>query len=193
MKPEIMTASGEYFDFLNPDPDSFTIEDIAYALSNICRYGGHCKPYYSVAQHCVYVSLEVPEEFALHALLHDAHEAFVGDIPSPLKRLLPDFRKIEKIAEEVVLRKFNVHDSEESHRIVKEADLVALRTEREVLLPPGEEGDAWWWVVEEGIRVSTQKIEPIPPKEAFEQFMYRFDEILSEHWYEKMMEEMQCS
>ena len=192
MKPEIMTTSGSYFDFLDPDPDSFTIEDIAYALSNTCRYGGHCKPFYSVAQHCVYVSREVPEEFALHALLHDAHEAFVGDIPSPLKRLLPDFRKIEDIAEEVVLRKFNVHDSTESHRVVKAADLVALRTEREVLLPPGEEGDAWWWVVTDGIEVSDQKIEPVSPNKAYLQFLKRFEEIMEEMWYEEAVELQSC-
>lgn len=178
MKPEIMTASGNYFNFEDPDPDSFSIEDIAYALSNTCRYGGHCKPFYSVAQHCVYVSHHVPAGFALHALLHDAQEAFVGDIPSPLKRMLPEFKIIEKRCEEAVMRKFNVHDSIESYTRVKEADLIALRSEREVLLPKGEEGDAWWWVVEEGIEISDQPIVPLFPDEAEALFLERFEEIM---------------
>lgn len=183
MKPEIMTASGQYYDFLNPDPDTFEIEDIAYALSNTCRYGGHCKPYYSVAQHCVYVSQLVPAEFALHGLLHDGSEAFVGDLPSPLKRLVGDeYKKLEKLAEDVIFEKFNVVNTPESHRIVKEADLIALRTERDVLLPEGSEGDAWWWVVEEGIEVSSLPIQPVSAEAAYSMFLNRFHELL---WREK--------
>lgn len=174
MEPEIMTTSGGYFNFENPDPDSFTIHDIAYALGNTCRYGGHCRPFYSVAQHSVYVSKLVPAEYALFGLLHDAQEAFVGDMPSPLKRMLPEFKAIEDKAEAVILDKYGVVVTPESKRIVKEADLIALRTEREVLLPEGEEGDAWWWVVEAGIPVSTHPIEPVSAEQATAEFIARF-------------------
>lgn len=178
MKPEIMTTSGIYFDFENPTPYSITLHDIAYALSNTCRYGGHCNPFYSVAEHSVYVSKLVPEEYALHGLLHDAQEAYVGDIPSPLKRMLPEFKEIENRCEEAVLEKFNVEVTHESKKVVKMADLIALRSEREVLLPAGEEGDAWWWVVEEGIPISDRPIVPVGRTAAYNAFLSRFYEIM---------------
>ncbi len=177
-----MTTSGNYFNFENPDPDSFTIDDIAYALSNICRYGGHCKPFYSVAQHSVYVSKIVQPVYALHGLLHDAQEAFVGDIPSPLKRMLPEYHVIEKRAEEVIAEKFNITWDKDNKKFVKHADLIALRTERELLLPKGTEGDAWWWVIEQGIELSDEPIVPLYSDEAEESFMERFIELTEEDY-----------
>lgn len=91
----INTFSGIEFDLLNPNPNDIDIEDIAHELSMLCRFNGHCKEFYSVAEHSVYVSYEIDEEFALIGLLHDAAEAYLGDVPTPLKKLLPEFKRAD--------------------------------------------------------------------------------------------------
>lgn len=91
----ITTYSGLNFDYLKPVASSICDKDIIQGLSNDCRFAGQLPVFYSVAQHCWLMSQIVPEEFALEALLHDASEAYCRDIPSPLKRLLPDYKVIE--------------------------------------------------------------------------------------------------
>lgn len=91
--PYIVTYTGWEVDLANPKPDDVHIVDIATALSRICRYTGHLDYHYSVAQHSVYVSEMTG---TLEGLMHDAHEAYVGDVSSPLKKLLPDYAKIEE-------------------------------------------------------------------------------------------------
>lgn len=105
----IRTSSGIYFDFVNPTVDMIKIEDIAHALSQQCRFGGHLPVFYSVAQHCYNCSEGVGyEKYALEALLHDASEAYLLDIPKPLKNLLPDYQKIEKKIELLIAEKFKL-------------------------------------------------------------------------------------
>lgn len=90
----ILTFSGERFYPFSPAPEEVKTKDIAHALANICRFNGHTRGFYSVAAHSVHVSRLVPPEFALEALLHDAAEAYVGDMVRPLKRGLPAFEEV---------------------------------------------------------------------------------------------------
>lgn len=91
----IRTYTGIAFNLKNPTKEMFEVRDIAWALSHLCRFTGHCSRFYSVAEHSIYVSRLLPMEFKLWGLLHDATEAYIGDCSSPLKAYLKDFREIE--------------------------------------------------------------------------------------------------
>lgn len=168
--PTILLASGNYFDFLAPEQSAFTIEDIAHGLSNVCRFSGHCRRFYSVAQHSVIVSRIVPPEDAYAGLMHDAAEAFVGDVAKPLKDLLPDYRKIEKAVEAVVLARFDV--PQPMPPSVKEADIVMLATEQRELM---ENRDAWNHT--QGREPLDIDILPLTPAMAKAAFLARFAEL----------------
>lgn len=88
MSHYITTQSGKKIDFANPDPNQIVIEDIAGALSKLCRFNGQINEFYSVAQHSMYVANMVPDHMKLDALLHDAPEAYLCDVPTPLKLAL---------------------------------------------------------------------------------------------------------
>jgi 5'-deoxynucleotidase YfbR-like HD superfamily hydrolase len=114
----ITTYTGKQFSYTNLSPDNVDIEDIAHALSHISRFCGHLNHHYSVAQHCVILSEMVKKGYELEALLHDATEAYLSDIPSPAKILLPDFNALEdKIWKEAISVKFNLANyiSQEVH------------------------------------------------------------------------------
>lgn len=128
----ILTEGGRTFNFLLPNND-IRIADIAGALSKMCRFTGHCRRFYSVATHCVLVSYLVPADLALEALLHDAHEAYIGDVSTPLKSLLPDYRFVEERVEAEVRAFFGVPI--DLNPIVKDADRRACTIERSLLLP----------------------------------------------------------
>jgi 5'-deoxynucleotidase YfbR-like HD superfamily hydrolase len=168
----IQTMSGKHFDYLNAQTDDVDIEDIATALSNICRFAGHLPEFYSVAQHSVLCSQIVPQEYAFEALMHDAAEAYCQDIPAPLKRLLPDYRRIETLVDDLIRSKFGLplHQSD----LVKYADLTMLATERRDL----EIDDGTPWLILEGIPASDLiQVVPLRPGQAYGLFMNRFNEL----------------
>lgn len=173
MRPDILLKSGNYFDFETPETSTFTIEDIAQGLSNTCRFGGQCFGFYSVAQHCVLASQHVAPEYRYDALMHDAAEAFVGDIPSPLKQLLPDYKVIEKRVEKAVFERFGV--SNPMPKAVKHIDLVLLSTEQRDLMAPHY--DKWGCI--EGIEPLKQTIRPWTAQESYEEFLKRYDILTS--------------
>ena len=170
--PNILTAYGEYFDFFELEKNKFDIYTIAHALSNICRFTGHSKTFYSVAQHSVLVSCLVPNEFALHGLLHDAAEAFIGDVSSPLKKLLPDYKAIEMRIEADIFSRFDLPTTIPPE--VKRADLIALRTEQRDLMHINSGS----WPSLDGIEPHAATIFPLPPNSANALFLKRFWELL---------------
>lgn len=133
MKTEILTYSGGFYNFAEPSLSVYTIEDVAQALSMTCRFGGHTRKFYSVCQHAVMVSYLVAEENAREGLHHDDVEAFLTDIPSPLKQLLPDYKNYEHKAEEDHARRFNLRFPYPAD--VKRADLIMLASEMKSLMP----------------------------------------------------------
>lgn len=102
----IRTYSGLEINVFNPTPEMICIEDIAHALSNICRFGGHVNEFYSVAQHSIHVFELAEEEDKLLALLHDASEAYLYDMPTPIKKELPEYKKAEHKLMLVIAEKF---------------------------------------------------------------------------------------
>lgn len=94
------TYSGKLLDFANPKPESIDIIDIAHSLANQCRFSGHIQSFYSVAEHSCKVAEMVPQKYKLAALLHDAAEAYITDIPRPLKYFLAG--KIVKLENKIL-------------------------------------------------------------------------------------------
>lgn len=127
----LQTYTGVAYWPLDPRADEVRIEDIAHALSQLCRYTGHCKRFYSVAEHSIHVSRLVPPEHALTGLLHDATEAYINDLNRPLKYQLPQYRQVEDINWLVMAEKFGL--PVEMPPCVKQADGAMLWAERRAL------------------------------------------------------------
>lgn len=132
----IQTFTGRKFFPLAPDINQICIEDIAHALSNLCRYTGHTKHFYSVAEHSLLVSHQVPRRHALAGLLHDATEAYLIDLAKPVKRLaeMKPYRDAEDRLARVIAERFGLDTVEPPE--VKEADLRLLATEAPQLMAP---------------------------------------------------------
>lgn len=126
------THGGLMLDVLNPKPEGISIEAIAHGLAHICRFGGHTIRHYSVAEHSVWVSQLVPPEFALQGLMHDATEAYLCDLPSPIKKLWPEYYVMEAKLHAVIAEKFGF--SPEMPDEVKTADARICITEKIALI-----------------------------------------------------------
>jgi hypothetical protein len=161
----------------DPDPEQIDIGDIARALANQCRFGGHCRSFYSVGQHCVIVSelLEgegaSPDE-ALAALMHDAAEAYLGDLPHPIKHrseLGRAFREAEEPLERAIGERFSIASSPAA---IKRLDRALLATERRAF-----SSERWRWPELEGVEPLEIVLEPWSPDAAAEAFLRRFQEL----------------
>lgn len=170
--PTIFTWSEFYFDYSKPFENRINIEDIAAGLSNTCRFAGQCHWFYSVAEHSVLVSHVVPDEYAMIGLLHDAAEGYVGDVPAPLKQLLPDFRRIEDSLQQAIWRNFDIIPSEEAMEAVHEADLAMLKLEQKEVM-----GNKDRWYRLDKVKPADTSVSFWSPHEAREEFLARFKEL----------------
>lgn len=174
----IQTYSGLYFDLAEPKSDTIRLEDVAHALAHLCRYTGHCSEFYSVAQHCVIVSRYVPRELALAGLLHDAAEAYIGDVARPLKDLMKsmggDYKAIEHRVEAVVEEAFGLPEGILDAPEVKNIDTRALLSEKRDLMSDEPHS---WRVWTEGYEPLPTRIYPVLPKTAKQMFLRRYEEL----------------
>jgi 5'-deoxynucleotidase YfbR-like HD superfamily hydrolase len=167
----ISTFLGNRFYPQNPRVEDIDIEDIAHGLAYTCRFNGQTTAFYSVAQHSLMVADLVPNELKLDALMHDAAEAYLGDVVKPLKALLPEYRAIEEHVNNIIAKAFNLGDC--CHPAIKRADLIALATEKRDLMPYSVEP----WTYLTGIEEMPMLVDPLSPQEAKLAFMNRYTEL----------------
>ncbi len=166
----LLTHRGKHLDLVDPQPDMIDPFDIVKGLSREARFAGQTSHFYSVAQHCVLASKIVPPAFALEALLHDASEAYIKDIPRPLKQLLPEYRAIEQKLMAAIRHRFGL-PAEQSDEVT-EADIIMLSTERRDLMPD----DATEWPILQGVRPLDLRINPAHNNRAEAMFLQRMME-----------------
>lgn len=166
----IQTYTGVAFYPLDPKLDDINILDIAHALSNMCRFTGHTKQFYSVAEHSIRVMDILPNDLKLWGLLHDASEAYLVDLPRPLKRhssLGSIYRSIEDNLMKSICEKFSL--SPQMPKEVSIADNILLATEKRDLLGPSP---IPWGQNNEPL---TSIIHPIPNEVVERHFLHNFD------------------
>ena len=188
----MQTFTGRLVDVEHPSPDAVDIQDVAHALSMICRFGGHCRDFYSVAEHSVLVERSAPpanpewdeaadaETNDLHyrkgrlaLLLHDAAEAYVGDLITPLKGLLAGAEQLEADWLEAIEQKFDLGTRlSRPSLFVKQSDLAVLAAEVVALLHPVQ--PTWWGVVERPRQKQNICINCWPPGMARRKFLDHF-------------------
>ena len=163
----IQTYSGNQFFPLDARADEIYIQDIAHVLSMLCRFGGHCERFYSVAEHSCHMSDRAPQKYKLEALLHDATEAYLVDVPRPIKRELPDYKEIELGLVRVISERFNLPEVMSTE--VKMLDNLILFDEMDqnMKTPPKE------WVGATTMRLDVQ-LQYWSPETSKQEFMQRF-------------------
>ncbi len=172
----IQSYTGKRLWPLRPRVEDVDIEDIAHALANKCRFTGHCRDFYSVAQHSVMVSEFVDRSLAMAGLLHDSSEYMLPDVATPVKHQLRGFKEIEEAVLDAVFKKFGlmaVRNDETMMASIKEADLRVLAIEARDLMP-NQPGD--WCLPFEAdpyIEITTWS-----PQESKKRFISRYEQIL---------------
>jgi uncharacterized protein len=187
MKYWIETYTGKVFDYENIKENKVDIRDIAHALSNMCRFNGHCSQFYSVAEHSILVSEEIERvyndtELSLKALLHDATETYMPDVPRPLKTLWStkmDLRVFEDTIEDCILENFNLKLTQEDKIKIKIYDSAMLRAERNKFFEKKV-----LWNFPEGIPEINPLIKGYDPYWSENLFMIRFKKLMKK--YEKI-------
>jgi len=163
----IETFTGRQFHFNDPTPDQIDLMDIAHALSLLCRYNGHTKRFYSVAEHSVLISRWLRanghEALALTGLMHDAAEAYIGDMPRPIKVTLPAFKTMETAIDTAVATKFELFYPFPD--IIKECDSRILVDERAQVM--NSSPHEWGTDQLEGLGVAVHGLGPDSARDLF--------------------------
>jgi 5'-deoxynucleotidase YfbR-like HD superfamily hydrolase len=173
----MMTFTQRQFWPLDPRVEDVDVRDIAHALAHQCRYNGHSACFYSVAEHSVLLAdrFSADRYMARYALLHDAAEAYLGDIIRPLKPFLPGFAEVEQKVERVIFDRFGLVDALPLE--VKLADTRILMDERNALFDP-EEAERLGWRTGQALGVTLLLL---GPDEAEAMFLDRFGALFPEH------------
>ena len=171
----MQTYTGIRFYPMEPSSDDVYIEDIAHALSLMCRFGGHCREFYSVAQHSVLVSIHC--EHKLHGLLHDAEEAYLTDMIRPVKRSLKAlgvdvFEKAAFTLSQVIAYRFGLALTREAEEDVKKWDNIMLSTEARDIMTPMADGSQW--TSADLFDKLNYKIVPVCPADAERMFLNQY-------------------
>ena len=173
----IRLRSGLYLDLANPKPDQFKFSDIAGGLSKICRFGGQCEYFYSVAEHSYHCAMQanadglsVESQRAL--LLHDAAEAFIGDIVKPLRIMLPDYAAVESRMEDCIAFGFGIQVDAQKD-VVRKIDREMLIAERRAMF--SADNVTWTW--ENDVRKIRVEFKKWTPGEAEVMFVFLAREI----------------
>lgn len=169
--------SGTRFNYNRPEESNVTVEDLAGALSNICRFSGHLPQFYSVAQHLVNTSKIVPADVAFDALMHDTAEAFTNDLPTPLKWALPIFKELEIKIESAMADKFGFQYPYPS--AVKEADTIMLLLEKKYVKLDNLEWPGYTGIEYEHMADKVD-LKGWQPCRAKREFLERFEELYNE-------------
>lgn len=173
----VETVSGKKVYFMHATQEQIDIKDIAHSLANQCRFNGHCQGYYSVAEHSVNVAMQLPDELKLTGLLHDAAEAYLSDIPTPVKQFLPDFYKIEHDLEDVIAKKFGLVYPFPPE--IKQSDLAALSTEAFYMIP--SQGNDWTVWGDDRPQINNKyKPQCLPPVYAYNVFLAYYYKLVPE-------------
>lgn len=175
MKAFVQTYTGKPFYPLEPKAEDICLEDIAHALSLLCRFGGHVRRFYSVAEHCVLMSYAVDPENAKWALLHDATEAYVGDVVWPLKEELPEYKLAENEIMSLICDKYGL--PREQPQQVKEYDRRIVIDERDALMATTQSP----WPALEGYRPLGVEVRGVSPWQAEAMYTTRFIQLFNEN------------
>jgi len=166
------TYIGKRLHYLDPQLEEIDILDIAHGLSLTCRFGGQCKEFFSVAQHSIWVARLVPPRHRFRGLLHDSREAYLTDMPRPIKYDMPGYREIEKGLLTVIFNKFVIY-GEDGFDEVKRADDVMLATEARDNMQTTYQ----WAELPHPLPI---KLVAMPSKIAEQVFLKRFEEYVNE-------------
>ena len=166
----MQTFTGRAFWPMDPRPEDVCIEDIAHALSMQCRYAGHCRVFFPVAQHSLLVARHLPPELRLWGLLHDSPEAYLVDVPRPVKPFLRGYREAEDRVMDAIVQAFGLRP-ERMPDEVKRVDTAILADEARQLMAPSPMP---WHLPEPPLGI---KIGPMQPAEARDEFIRVFHEL----------------
>lgn len=175
----IRTYTRQEFHFLEPERWNFDVEDLAVHLSRTPRFLAHTKPHaYNNADHSLRVMRLVPPRFKFPALVHEIAELGMGDMPSPLKRLVPGYKRHQRRIEAALFPKLGINYP--LHQCIKDADLVLLKAEHRQLM----DGDEYVEAEMPGVLEYMDRIEPMDEHTARSEFLRQF-EVLHAEWVEK--------